>query len=204
MSEEKIHYTPERALELLKIGNNRKLASIQKNLKNPEIGDKYKESRDALIKGQHPFAILVSCSDSRFPPEIIFQNREGDIFVVRTAGHVVENDAAGSIEYAVEHLKSPLIVVMGHEKCGAVTAAVNRSEVHGHIFNVIEHIYPAVERTKGLEGEPVQLAIREHIRGTVKHLRNLEPICKKSYQAGEINIIGAYCPIDSYQIEWML
>jgi carbonic anhydrase len=202
MSDEKPQYTAEKALELLKMGNQRKLAAIQRNLANPDIGQRYKEIRNKLAEGQHPFAILVSCSDSRFPPEIIFQNREGDLFVVRTAGHVIENDAAGSIEYAVEHLKVPLIVVMGHDKCGAVTTAVKHSEVQGHIFNVIEHIYPAVEQTEGKAGDPIMNAINQHVENTVNYLRNLEPICKHAYREGKLNIIGARCHIYSSAVEW--
>ncbi len=203
MPEEKPLYTPERAFEILKIGNKRRLQQIQKNINHPEAGEKYKEHREKLISGQNPFAILVGCSDSRFPPEMIFSNREGDIFVVRTAGHVIENDAAGSIEYAVEHLGVPLIVVLGHDKCGAVTAAVNRSEVHGHIFNLIEHIYPAVRKAKDIPGDPVHNAINQHVLNTVKHIKKLEPICKKYYEDGRLNILGARCSINSYEVEWL-
>lgn len=204
MSNEKPMYTPEKALSLLKLGNERRLKTIQQALQYPEIAASFKEHRERLIKGQHPFAVLVSCSDSRFPPEIIFHNREGDIFVVRTAGHVVENDAAGSIEYAVAHLQTPLIVVMGHDKCGAVTAAVNHSEERGHIFNVLEHIAPAVQMVDKIEGDKVSNAISQHILNTVEFLKNLEPVCKKDYEAGKLAIIGARCPIDSYKVEWFL
>ena len=115
-------HTHEKAMELLNIGNRRRLAIIKRHTEDPEHGMAYMEQRKRLIEAQHPFAVIVSCSDSRFPPEIIFANREGDLFVVRTAGHVIGSDAAGSIEYAVEHLGVPLIVVMGHDRCGAVTA----------------------------------------------------------------------------------
>jgi carbonic anhydrase len=204
MTESKPLYSAEQALKLLLKGNERKLAQIARNLENIDTGQKYKEYRERLVKGQNPFAILVSCSDSRFPPEIIFQNREGDLFVVRTAGHVIGNDAAGSIEYAVEHLNAPLIVVMGHDNCGAVTAAVNKSDVPGHIFNVIERIYPAVEKIKNKEGDKVSLAISQHIFDTVEYLKNLEPICKKFYKEGRLKIIGARCPIKTYKAEWFL
>jgi carbonic anhydrase len=204
MSNEKPLYTMEKAMEFLKKGNQRRLANIEKSKQNPETGDKYKEFRQRLTEGQNPFAILVCCSDSRFPPEIIFQNREGDLFVVRTAGHVVGSDAAGSIEYAVAHLKSPLIVVMGHDKCGAVTAAVNKAEVHGHIFNVMERIYPAVEMSKNVIGDSIAAAVDQHITNTVEYLKNMEPICKKYYQEGKINIVGARCLIDTYQVQWLI
>src|ERR1043165_1234695 len=91
------------------------------------------ERRAALTKDQKPFAIIVSCSDSRVPPELIFDVGLGDIFVVRTAGEVVDNIDTGSIEYAVEHLGVSLIVVLGHERCGAVSAAVSGGNESGHI-----------------------------------------------------------------------
>jgi carbonic anhydrase len=197
-------YTAEQAMDLLKLGNDRRLNIIKKNMENPDYGKKYSEQRQKLIEGQNPFAVILSCSDSRFPPEIIFNNREGDLFVVRTAGHVVENDAAGSIEYAVSHLQVPLIVVMGHDKCGAVTAAVNRSDAPGHIFNVIEHIYQSVEEVQDEPGDKVDLTIKRHIANTVLYLKHLEPICKKAFESGTLKIIGARCPIDSYQVEWYL
>lgn len=195
-------YSFEQSLNLLKLGNKRRLAQIEKARQNPEHGKDYSEQRRKLSEGQTPFAIIVSCSDSRFPPEIIFHNREGDLFVVRTAGHVVENDAAGSIEYAVLHLKVPLIVVMGHEKCGAVTAAVNHSDEKGHIFNVLEHIYPAVNMVREAP-DPLAAAIRMHVLNTVDYLRNLEPVCKGRYENGTLAIIGAICPIDSYRVEFL-
>lgn len=196
-------YSPEKAFELLNIRNTRRLAIIKRIESEPERGPIYTEQRKKLIEGQNPFAIIVSCSDSRFPPELIFANREGDLFVVRTAGHVIGSDAAGSIEYAVEHLNVPLIIVMGHDKCGAVTAAVNHAEVRGHIFNVLENIFHAVEKSKNIEGDSVSNAIDQHIRDTVKYLKKLEPICKKFVEEGRLKIIGARCPIDSYKIRWI-
>ncbi len=199
---EQLH-THEKALELLNIGNNRRLAMIKKHMEDPERGEAYIQQRKKLIEAQHPFAVIVSCSDSRFPPEIIFANREGDLFVVRTAGHVIGSDSAGSIEYAVEHLGVPLIVVMGHDSCGAVTAAVNHADVRGHVFNVLENIFHAVEKTKEMDGDKVSNAIDQHIRDTVKYLKKLEPICKKMVEEGTLRIIGARCPIDSYEIKWI-
>ncbi len=194
----------DKAFELLNIGNRRRLAIIKKHMEDPEHGAAYQQQRKKLTEAQHPFAVIVSCSDSRFPPEIIFANREGDLFVVRTAGHVIGSDSAGSIEYAVEHLGVPLIVVMGHDSCGAVTAAVNHADVRGHVFNVLENIFHAVEKTKDMEGDKVSNAIDRHIMDTVKYLKKLEPICKKLVEEGKLKIIGARCPIDSYDIKWIL
>ncbi len=196
-------FTSEKSIELLNIGNRRRLIIMRRHAEDPERGPKYIEQRKKLTEGQHPFAIIVSCSDSRFPPEIIFANREGDLFVVRTAGHVIGSDAAGSIEYAVEHLNVPLIVVMGHDNCGAVTAAVNHTEVRGHVFNVLENIFHAVEKTKDMDGDKVSNAIDRHIIDTVKYLKKLEPVCKKMVEEGRLKIIGARCPIDSYEVKWL-
>lgn len=195
--------TSEKSMELLNIGNRRRLIIMKRHTDDPEKGSKYIEQRKKLAEGQHPFAVVVSCSDSRFPPEIIFANREGDLFVVRTAGHVIGSDAAGSIEYAVEHLNVPLIVVMGHDNCGAVTAAVNHTDVRGHVFNVLENIFHAVEKTRHMDGDRVSNAIDRHIIDTVKYLKKLEPICKKIVEEGRLRIIGARCPIDSYEVKWL-
>src|SRR5260221_10557754 len=118
------------------------------------------EARRAVAKRQMPFAIIVGCSDSRVGPEIVFDQGLGDIFVVRTAGQVVDATALGSIEYAVEHLGSSLIVVLGHERCGAVSAAVAVTKEPGHIAAVLKAIEPAGEQTKSKPGDPVENAVR--------------------------------------------
>ena len=114
------------AVELLKKGNERYLQG--------NFSDKsdYASERDILAGGQHPFAAVLTCSDSRTPPEIFFDQRLGDIFVVRNAGNIADPTALGSIEYAVEHLKVPLVAVVGHGKCGAVIAAHNGAEPGGN------------------------------------------------------------------------
>lgn len=106
-------------------------------------------TRESLAKGQKPYAIVLSCSDSRVPPEIIFDKGLGEIFVVRVAGNVVDPVTLGSIEYAAEHLGSPLIVVLGHERCGAVTAAVEaKGKPEGNIGAIIRKISPAVKQAR--------------------------------------------------------
>lgn len=203
MSHASSSVTADQALSLLKEGNAKHLSAIQQKLDHPEHGEKHRAHREGLTKGQSPYAIIVCCSDSRFPPEILFNASEGKLFVVRTAGHVVGRDAAGSIEYAVEHLGSPLIVVLGHDKCGAVTAAVTEVDAPGHIFNVIERIHPAVEKVRGKSGDQVNLAIDQHVRDTVEYLKNMEPICKKFYKEGKLKIVGARCDINSSEVTWL-
>jgi carbonic anhydrase len=99
--------------------------------------------------GQHPFAVVISCSDSRVPPEIIFDQGIGDLFVIRLAGNIVDDAALGSIEYAIEHLGTKYIMVMGHESCGAVKATVQGGEAPGHIGSIVKAIQPAIDSVRG-------------------------------------------------------
>src|SRR5881394_3335221 len=102
-----------------------------------------------LTAGQHPHAEILSCADSRVPPEIVFDQGLGDLFVVRVAGNVATDTEIGSLEYGAEHLHIPLLVVLGHESCGAVTAAVQGGEVEGHIVSLVNLIKPAVDKSRG-------------------------------------------------------
>src|SRR5689334_1653606 len=118
------------------------------------------ERRHALAKEQKPFAVVVSCSDSRVPPELVFDVSLGDIFVIRTAGEVVDAVALGSIEYAIEHLGTRLVVVLGHQRCGAVSAAVSGAADTGNIPDIVKQILPAVEETEGQSGDHIDNAVR--------------------------------------------
>jgi carbonic anhydrase len=126
--------TGDQALQKLTEGNAR---FISCNVTHP---GQSKERLQELVSGQHPFAVVVGCSDSRVPPEIIFDQGLGDIFVVRTAGKVLDNAVLGSIEYAVEHLSVPLVVVLGHDSCGAVKAAVEGGTVPDHLDRLVKFI----------------------------------------------------------------
>jgi len=159
------------------------------------------ERRHSLAKDQKPFAVIVSCSDSRVPPELIFDVSLGDIFVVRTAGEVVDSVALGSIEYAIEHLGTRLIVVLGHQHCGAVSAAVSGGTESGDIPDVLKAISPAVEETKSQSGDAIDNAVRANARDIAKHLQNAGPIIAPRVQAGEVKIVAAYYSLDTGQIE---
>ena len=126
------------ALELLKEGNTRFVSGAL----TPK--DKYAELREQLNAGQHPFAVVLCCSDSRVAPEIIFDQKLGDLFVIRNAGNIVDEEVLGSIEYAVEHLGTPLVVVLGHSCCGAVTATCQGGDLPGHIVDIAQRIRPAI------------------------------------------------------------
>src|SRR5215475_10857095 len=159
------------------------------------------ERRHALAKDQKPFAVIVSCSDSRVPPELVFDVSRGDLFVVRTAGEVVDAVGLGSIEYAIEHLGTRLVVVLGHQRCGAVSAAVSGATETGGIQDVLKAILPAVEETKGQSGDPIDNAVRANARDIAKRLQSSGPIITPRVQSGEVKIVAAYYSLDTGQVE---
>ena len=158
------------------------------------------ESRRKVAQGQKPFAIIVGCSDSRVGPELVFDQKVGDIFVVRTAGEVVDPVGLGSIEYAVAHLGSPLIVVLGHERCGAVSAAISGAKEPGHIATVLKAIQPAVRATKGQAGDPVENAVRAQALDVAAQLQASGPILKEAVQSGKLKIVAARYDLDSGKV----
>jgi carbonic anhydrase len=166
-------------------------------------GHQQAERRAEVAKGQQPFVIIVCCSDSRVGPEIVFDQGLGDIFVVRAAGNVVDDVGLGSIEYAVEHFGTPLVVVLGHNRCGAVSAAVSGGEAHGHVRAVVDAIRPAVEKVKGQPGDPVENAVRANVREVVQRLHTTAPILPDRVKAGKLKIVGAGYNLDSGRVEWI-
>jgi carbonic anhydrase len=157
--------------------------------------------RQELATSQKPIAVVVSCSDSRVPPELVFDQDLGDVFVIRTAGQVVGDLELGSIEYAVEHLGTPLIVVLGHERCGAVTAAVKGGEAEGHIPAIVKAIEPAVAESKGEPGDAVDNAVRANVRDVVRKLRSTDPILSHFVHDGKVKIVGGRYDLDTGQVE---
>ena len=132
--------------------------------------------RREVAEGQNPFAVVIACSDSRVPPEILLDRGIGDLFVIRTAGNVIDDAALGSIEYAVEHLGVRLVLVMGHTRCGAVCAALQNSGAEGCIGSVTKALLPAIEDARCLEGDTYDLAARRNVELTVEMLRSSGPI----------------------------
>ena len=175
------------ALQKLIEGNNR-FTSGKYATRNLGAGQ-----REELLKGQNPFAVIVSCSDSRVPPELLFDQALGDLFVVRTAGNVVDAIAVGSVEYAVEHLHTPLVVVMGHENCGAVKAAVDGGEAEGSIGAIIDKIEPSLARAKAAGAVNAQLyeaVADENIMSTMQDLQK-SPVIKHLLASGQLALAGA-------------
>ncbi len=163
-----IYLTGDEALAKLLEGNAR---YVEQARLNPNQSD---ERRDSLIGGQSPYAIILGCSDSRVPPEIIFDQGLGDLFVIRVAGNVVDDIVLASIEYAAEHLHSPLLMVLGHTNCGAVGAALQDDELDGHLPSIAQAIEEAVESSRDAEGDTLDMTIRAHARITAEHLRESE------------------------------
>lgn len=159
------------------------------------------ERRAEVSKGQNPFAVIVGCSDSRIPPEILFDQGIGDLFVIRVAGNIADEIALGSIEYAVEHLGTQLVMVLGHGKCGAVNATVQGGEIHGNIAGIIKTIAPAVEKVRGKPGDLADNAIRANVGLVVDTIMTSKPILAKLAGEGKIKVVGAYYNIESGLVE---
>jgi carbonic anhydrase len=177
--------TGDQALQRLVQGNRRYVAH------KPAHPDQSVVRLQELEGGQHPFAVVLGCADSRVPPEIVFDQGLGDIFVIRVAGNVLDDEVLGSIEYAVEHLNSPLLVVLGHEKCGAVQAAVQGGTAPGHITSFVAPIRPAVEQARKLPGDVVSNCVRINVQRVVQQLKASEPILAERVHAGQLKVVGA-------------
>jgi carbonic anhydrase len=185
------------ALRQLQAGNQRYVDGKLNSVTSEELARR----RAELAQGQKPFAVVVCCSDSRVGPEIVFDQELGNIFVVRTAGEVLDAAGLGSVEYAVAHLGSPLIVVLGHEHCGAVAAAVADAKEPGHIAAVVKAIRPAVKRTEGLKGDPVENAVRANVQDIAAHLRVTGPILSAKVKAGGLKVVGATLSLNTGKVE---
>ena len=159
--------------------------------------------RTELAGGQHPYAIILACADSRLSPELIFDEGLGDLFVVRNAGNLLDNHVYASLEYAVEHLHVPLIVVLGHTKCGAVTAAVGGGELPGHLSSIAESLAPAVAMAKKKPGDAVDNAVRINARLASAALAGLEPILSEAVKEGRVKVVAARYDIGTGQVEFL-
>ncbi len=185
------------AMKLLQAGNERFVGGKL----NSVTADEITQRRAELAKGQKPFAVIVCCSDSRVGPEIVFDQELGNLFVVRTAGQVLDAAGIGSIEYAVAHLGSPLILVLGHEHCGAVAAAVADAKEPGHIDDIIKAIKPAVEKTKEMKGSAVDNAVRANVQDIVAQLKKTGPIISEKAKTGGLRIVGGVLGLSSGKVE---
>src|SRR4029434_4567942 len=162
----------------LAAGNARFVAG---NLEHPNQSP---ARRTKLAEGQRPFAIILGCSDSRTAPEVVFDQGLGDLFVVRTAGNVVDDVALGSIEYAAEHLGASLIVVLGHENCGAVKATLDGGKLPGHLPAIAKAIRPAVKASAGQPGDALNNAVLENARLETQRVAQSKPVLRKFVEEG--------------------
>jgi carbonic anhydrase len=196
--------TSAQALARLKAGNADFVAD------KPTASDLSNARRLALSEGQQPFATIVCCSDSRVGPEQLFGAGLGELFVVRSAGNTLDIAGSGSVEYSVGELGVPLIVVLGHEKCGAVGAAVdlvlNDTLFPGSIGDMIQPIVPAVltaKRAKA-EGDLVERAIDENVRRTVERLKRYsEPMLMDPQRNGKLVVVGAVYSLKTGAVRWL-
>ena len=187
--------TADQALQLLVEGNARFVAG---KLQHPhqDAG-----RRAEVLAGQHPFAIILSCSDSRVPVEELFDQGIGDLFLIRNAGNILDDVVLGSIEYAAEHIGVPLLLILGHTKCGAVTATCGGGEAPGHIKAVVEIIAPAVEEVRGHAGDFVMNATVANVKRSVDQARNCGPILSHLVKEGKLQVVGGIYHLDTGKVE---
>lgn len=193
--------TPDEALQKLKEGNAAYRAEL------PACTVQVQARRIEIAAGQAPFCVLVSCSDSRVAPEIVFGQGLGDVFIVRNAGNTVDTTALGSIEYAVEHLGVPLIVIMGHSRCGAVEAAASIVDTNARFPEAVEHmlgpIVPAVLSVRDRPGDRIEHAVRANVDRAVARLRlGAEPVISEPLRAGRLRVVGAAYNLDTGLVDF--
>ncbi|MGD0828708.1 MAG: carbonic anhydrase [Desulfobaccales bacterium] len=191
------------ALKILRDGNARYLEG------KPRYPHQGRE-RWALTagQGQHPLAAMLSCSDSRVPVELIFDQGLGDLFVVRVAGNAAATDEIGSLEYAVDYLHTPLLVVLGHSQCGAVTAVLENAKLPGSIPALLAPIRAAVARARaenpGAAGEALlEAAIKDNVWQAMEDILQKSILIKAGVKAGKTKLVGAFYELDTGQVQWL-
>ena len=186
------------ALQRLLEGNERYVANKSTDL------NESRSRRVEVAKGQSPFATIFSCVDSRVPPELVFDRGLGDLFVIRTAGHVIDRAVLGSLEFGVAELKIPLLMVLGHEKCGAVKATVEAVEqnatAEADINWLVDGIRPAVEEVKAQPGDLLDNAVKANVALTVEYLKG-SAILSEALEKSELRIVGGRYDLDTGMVE---
>ncbi len=179
--------SPDAAFERLMQGNTRYVEGLTRR-------HDFASERAALAQGQNPFAGILSCADSRVGPEFAFDSFRGDLFVVRVAGNFVNEDNLASFEYAVAELSTPLLMVLGHGKCGAVAATIaslrDGTTLPGHLPALVQKLRPAVEQAQSEPGDLLNNAIRDNVRLNTAQLRKASPILSAAVAEGRLRIVG--------------
>lgn len=185
--------TPDKALQELLNGNER---FVKRKRKNPN------QTYSRLVevaKGQNPFASVLGCADSRVPSEIVFDQGLGDLFVCRVAGNIATPEEIGSLEFGSLVLGSKVIMVVGHERCGAVDAAIKGAQVPGQIGSLLEAIKPSVESSKGKEGDKLENACKANIAAQIEKLKS-SSVLSELIKAEKLKIVGGYYDLDTGKI----
>ena len=188
-------------LALLQEGNERFVGGT---LKHPNTDAAHRSA--AALEGQEPFATVLSCSDSRVPVELIFDRGVGEIFTVRVAGNVADTDEIATIEYGVGHLHTPVVIVMGHSRCGAVTAVVKDVELEGLLPQLVDNIKPAAEIAKHEGGEEsviIANAIKANVWQSISDVLRRSAIVRKEIEAGGVSVIGAVYNLETGTVDWL-
>jgi carbonic anhydrase len=197
-AEEAMGPTPDEALKMLMEGNARYVAG------EPTYPNQTEDRRTIVARTQHPIAVVVGCSDSRVAPELAFDQGLGDLFVIRVAGNVLDDHAVGSVEYALEELKAPLVVVLGHERCGAVKATLDLSnaggEAPGHIQSLVKAIQPAVDQAKTQSGDVLDIAVIANVGNAVGQLKNSQPIIQEFVHDQKVRVVGARYDLETGEV----
>ncbi|CAN5397139.1 carbonic anhydrase [soil metagenome] len=190
--------TPESALQALKTGNSRSLKPgyLSRITAGPD--------RNALAAGQEPFAIVLGCSDSRVPPEMVFDQRRGQLFVVRVAGNIVDPPTLGSVEYGVEHLHAKVVLVLGHAECGAVKAAFasdsDKASLAPNIQYILKKIHTGLATGSG--SEKYRLAAIENVRFQLKALKS-DPMLSADVAKKKLILVGGYYDLKTGKVEFL-
>ena len=191
---------PDESLERLRAGNQRYVSGVMKR-------HDFESERSALAGGQNPFAGVLGCADSRIAPEYAFDSGRGDLFVVRVAGNFLNEDAVASFEYAVQFLGTRLLVVLGHDKCGAVDAAIKRvkddADLPGHLNHLVASIKPAVEKALPAPGDLLANAIRENVRLNVEKFATEGTLIGKAVAEGRVRVVGGIYRLATGHVDWI-
>lgn len=186
--------TPDEVLARLKEGNARFMADKSEHPLQDEA------RREALVPGQAPWAIVLSCADSRVVPELAFDTGLGELFVVRVAGNVANTSSLASIEYAVANLGTPVIVVLGHQSCGAVTAALSGKDYGYNLNHLLAHVVPAIAKS---ESKEVDAVVKTNAQLTAEDLVSRSAIVRGAVEAGKLRIVPAYYALEKGEVSFL-
>jgi carbonic anhydrase len=190
--------SPDAALKRLLRGNERYVEGVMQR-------HDFKREREALVGGQNPFAAILSCADSRIAPEYAFDSSRGDLFVCRVAGNFAADETVASLEYAVAVLSTPLILVLGHESCGAVDATIKSLKddkpLPGHMPSLVQALAPAVKAVSAKGGDVLNNAIRQNVIDNVAKLRSSSPILSAAVNDKKLQVVGGIYRLGSGKVE---